>query len=78
MKMNKTFLLLSWVMISLLAYWFGWKQGMNQNFPEISSGLSQGIDAKQAVQGVWSKPRQTKEANQIRPIPESKFLKTQK
>ena len=25
---------------------------MNQNFPEISSGLSQGIDAKQAVQGV--------------------------
>ena len=51
MKMNKTFLLLSWVMISLLAYWFGWKQGMNQNFPETSSGLSQGIEDKQAVQG---------------------------
>ena len=47
--MNKTFLLLSWVIISLLAYWFGKKQAMNQNPPEISSGLSQEIEAKQAV-----------------------------
>ena len=50
MKMNKIYLLLSWVMISLLAYWFGRKQGMNQNPTDISSGSIQVIEAKQAVQ----------------------------